>query len=55
MTYVERFENDYREKLGDPKEKINKWKAQARAGVPDGQKRNFILAYFRIDPAEAQK
>ena len=54
MTYIEQFPIDFREKFGDPKANIKKWKELARHGVPDGMKRKFILAYFEIDPVAAR-
>ena len=54
MTYIERFPADFRTRLGDPVTNVNKWKAIARNGVPDNQKRKFILSYFKIDPNSAK-
>jgi len=53
LTYIEQFPANYVKKLGDPVANVNKWREVTRAGVPDKQKRKFILAYFQIDPVTA--
>ena len=54
LTYIEQFPADFIQRLGDPVANVKKWKIAARNGIPDNQKRKFILSYFKIDPLAAQ-
>ena len=53
LTYIEQFPNNFRERLGDPVSNVKAWSQAARNGIPDKQKRKFILTFFKIEPREA--